>query len=138
MSVCVSTAYRDLYKSLLWCVLCRCVAGNHLSLSKVIPTSIISISHSSLSYRGGRGGWFWGVRWKKNTSHQTAAEKLFSLSKKAVKRVIVQPHHRSFLPVIIHGNIYTALSHTQPRKGKTERADSQTEKEPIIIQAHSQ
>lgn len=73
--------------------------GKHSSFSAVIPTSIISISHSSLSYRGREGGKVFrgemevrGLsRWKKNTAYQISAKRLCNLRRQAAKHITVQP-----------------------------------------------
>lgn len=60
----------------------------HHSQQWSLPPSYLSATAASPT--GGVGGWG-SLRWKKNTTYQISSERLFSLYRKPLKRVIVQP-----------------------------------------------
>lgn len=86
------------------------------------------------------------LRWKKNTTNEISARRLFNINMKALKHVIIQAdkvHTRAgscLQQNLSHGNIsqcllwsvWFSLTHTANRK--EEWVDSQTEREPIAIQ----
>lgn len=98
----------------------------HSSLSIVNPTSIMSISHSSLSYKGGEGGIFillggaGQAQWVIEVEDKLKS--LFSLNCWAAKYVTVEPTKvqvekticQNYSTEINHPHICSSVSHTKP------------------------